>query len=193
MKRILGLDLSSSKIGYCIIDTSFKDDKKFLDYGYIDVDKLVVKKNTEADYYNIINKSNLSFEKLKEIITSYNITHVYIEEPVNKFKTGSSSIDTIIKTNLFNYTLSNNIFSLMNKKPNHVPASTARAKVFGKGFNVKGKEWDIKEKVFNQLCVINKNFESLLMNTNKNGNIHKWVFDISDSIVIALYGELKEK
>ena len=85
---ILGLDVSTSNIGYAVINL----DGSLVDLGYIELSKKKC----------FIEKNNVSHQILKTISQTYSIEHVFIEECLQRFSFGRSSANTIVRLALFN-------------------------------------------------------------------------------------------
>ena len=85
---ILGLDVSTSNIGYAIL----KKDGTLAEMGYIELSKkkTFIEKNAEAH------------RVLEDINKKYRIQNVFIEECLQRFSFGRSSANTIVRLALFN-------------------------------------------------------------------------------------------
>lgn len=190
--NILGLDISTAIIGYCIISINDNKEFAFEKYDYIDVNKLVNSED-ENDVFKVFDKIYQVMPILERIIKEYKIEKVYIESPNKLFKTGLSSIEIITKLLVFNYVISDNIRRHIKLPIEHINARSARSIVFGKSFNSPSlKEFgNAKTLVFNNLMIDYPQLEVLKTKLNRNNNLHSWVYDICDSIVIALFGAKK--
>lgn len=185
--KIVGFDISTSKIGYSITE-KVNNEIKLVKQDVIDVSKLSPN-NEHPDFYTIFDKIDLAQPILSKIIVENGIDKIMIESPARKFGNAQSSIDTLYKLILFNFTLSNFLYKITGIRPIHIDPRSARVKVFGKGINSKkGNKINIKEKCFEILCSMYPELNSYKSNTNRNGNIYPWVYDISDSIVVSISG-----
>ena len=85
--KILGLDISSSIIGWAIIEK--KDDSlNLLKYGNI--------KPLKSSKGNMTERLNDAFEKIKDLVEKENFDDIAVEQYANKFSKGRSSARTII-------------------------------------------------------------------------------------------------
>jgi len=88
---ILGIDISTTNIGFCIAD----QDDNIKEFFTVELNKYVPDKN-------IFKKVDV-FEKTIEILfKKYEIDHVFIEQALSFFKEGGSMAATIILLNQFN-------------------------------------------------------------------------------------------
>ena len=85
---ILGLDVSTSKIGYCVID----DNQKLLLYGFVKFKKEPFEERAWDFFTNT----------LKDIDRKYKIKEVRIEEPFSMFSGGKTTAGTMSKLQRFN-------------------------------------------------------------------------------------------
>lgn len=187
-KISLGLDISTSIIGYNVIEEDNITKKlSFLKYGYIDCNKL---KDEEKDFYTILTIVDKILPELKQIIDSYKINSIIIEQPVKKFKQGMSSIDDITKLLLFNYTISYQLMLHCEQiKPIHIEVRKARNLVFGKGINSPRLSKIINIKDLCLKMLIDRHPELIPLKDdylNRNDNISHYIYDISDSIIVNL-------
>ena len=108
---ILGLDISTSCTGWCVLD-----DDKFINMGYIDTSKIKC----------MIKKSKHVRDEFLKLILRYEIDKVCIEENLQAFRPGLSSAKTLLTLARFNGIVSyiaNDIFDCM---PSYVNVNTAR-------------------------------------------------------------------
>ena len=163
---ILGLDVSTSCVGY-----AFTEDKKILDMGFIDIKKEKTPKDKVQKVLDFLN--NISYID--------NVYDINIEDNLSGFAGGRTSQQTIIKLAKFNAIL---CFMLENFEYNvhSINPMTARKQVFGKA-RVKGK----KAKQF-----VQEEIEKMY-NTKKwckettRGNWDKRNIDMYDGLVMSLY------
>ena len=83
----LGLDISTSVIGYCILDND-----KIQQIGAIEISKSK----------SIFEKAKIFRENLENIKSNFSIEKVYIEENLQAFRPGLSSAKTIVTLARFN-------------------------------------------------------------------------------------------
>ena len=163
---ILGLDASTTCVGY-----AFKEDKKILDMGFIDIKKETTPKDKVQKVLEYLNNSSY----IDDVID------INIEDNLSGFAGGRTSQQVIIKLAKFNailcFMLENFDFNVHNINPN-----TARKQVFGKA-RVKGK----KAKEF-----VQEEIEKMY-NTKKwckettRGNWDKRNIDMYDGLVMSLF------
>ena len=112
---ILGLDVSTSCTGWCVLDQT----GKLVDLGFIQLSKI---KDTYEKVENVI----LALNKVQE---KYNFERVAIEENLQAFRPGLSSAKTLLTLARFNgivgYVINKN-FHIM---PEHINVNMARKKV----------------------------------------------------------------
>jgi len=166
---ILGLDISTSITGFCVLG----DDGIVTRTGYIDMRK-------EKDFFA---KVQIAKEKVVEIIKEYKIDDVWIEQSLQAFRPGMSSIKTLLTLAKFNGILSWVIWEETNKVPNYIGATSARKTC---GIKVSRGE-KAKKVVVNFLLDTEPSF---VVDYTKFGNIKQHFFDVADAIVIAKAGHV---
>lgn len=172
MSYILGLDVSTSIIGYTIIDK----DLSIIEINHIDLRKLK----------DLWEKADFARKNLHDIIERYKekIGNVYIEESLQVFRSGFSSAHTLSTLSKFNGLVFYFIRECTNKNPQYISATSAR-KTCGikikKGEKAKLQTFDWVTKELNMEWPL----------TNK-GNIQQYCYDRSDSYVIARAGHVLE-
>ena len=173
---ILGLDASSSCIGWSLLD----DQENLIDFGYLDLkpfDDLYLKLEFFREFL-------LEFEK-KYSIDSLKI---YIEEPLMMFGKGKSMAQVISKLQRWNGMISAVIYSDFEIKPILINASHAR-KLCGVKINRDSKA---KEQVME--FVKNKNIiPEDKWDKKKTGKLKDYVYDICDAYIVALAGSKDEQ
>lgn len=166
---ILGLDISTSIIGYTILDES----NKIIECDCIRLERF-------KDFF--VKAKNVK-NKLLELAKTYSIKAVYIEESLQAFKPGFSSASTIQALSKFNGVVSwmcNEIFDLT---PEYISAGTAR-----KFCGIKVPKGE-KAKLFVFNFVVDTVPEFKVEFTSK-GNPAPGSFDKADSYVIAKAGNV---
>jgi len=158
---ILGLDISSSIVGYCVLD----EDENILEIFYIDLRKIE----------DLFDKANYVLQKLFIIKDYYNITKVGIEDFLQKFAFGKSSIKTIIKLSQINTLVSYVIFTNFGMRPVFFNSRSARKIVLGKSYS--------KEETFQ---IISQKYNSVNWPKKRNGAYADQAYDMSDSLIISL-------
>jgi Holliday junction resolvasome RuvABC endonuclease subunit len=126
---ILGLDVSTSTIGFSLFDLT----SKLISIGYVELSKIKVVYQKATEFKNFI----------IEILQQFNLIQIIIEAPLLRFSKFSSA-DTLNKLAAFNGIISYLMFNLTGVVPEHIHASTARKLVCGKL-----AQKNVKEQVFN--------------------------------------------
>ena len=168
---ILGLDVSTSCVGY-----AFTEDKKILDMGFIDISKEKTPKDKVQKVLGFINESKY----IDDVID------INIEDNLSGFAGGRTSQQVIIKLAKFNAILCFMLEEMFEFNVHSINPMTARKNVFGKA-RVKGK----KAKQF-----VQEEIEKMY-NTNKwckhttRGNWDKRNIDMYDGLVMSLYESKK--
>lgn len=112
---IIGLDISTSNIGYTVLDNNGRH--KITDHiDLTNIDGLFLK----ADLFK-------KFVKLSEHFRD-NPT-IYVETPLKGFKGSQAMIQTIILLQKFNVLCCYGIYVLLDKEPTMIPEQTARKAV----------------------------------------------------------------
>ena len=169
---ILGLDISTSKIGYSIIDYS----TNLLECQVIKLKPLPLEDRAEI-FYAI----------LKEVKKKYRIKEIFIEEPFSMFGGGRTTAKTMSKLQRFNGMCSFAVRRIFKVNPTLIPANKARGLV---GLKIKRGE-DTKRKIIE--WVEKKYPKDFIVEFTNYGNPRPGTDDKADSVVIALAGlELKK-
>ena len=164
---ILGLDISTSCIGY-----AFTEDKKILDMGFIDIKKQITPKQKVFKVLDFLNKS------------SYidNVEKINVEDNLSGFAGGFTSQQTIVKLAKFNAILCFQVEEVFDIEVQNINPMTARKSVFGKA-RVKG----IKAKDYVKMKVEQMYDTSKWCKTTTRGNWDKRNIDMYDGLVMSLY------
>lgn len=167
---ILGLDVSSSKIGLAILGM----DKKI-----ITSDIIKYKPETSLE-----ERAKLLENKLLKLSKFYFITDVFVEEPFIAFGGGKTTAHTMAKLQRFNGMCCYSIFNVFETEPKMVNVRVARTKL---GIKIpKGiKKTDTKKYIIDFVQANNPEFN---YNMTAHGNPVPGTDDKADAIVIALYG-----
>jgi len=108
----LGLDISTSCTGWCILDSN----SNFIDAGFIDLKK-------QKDLYK---KSSAILSFLKMTKERYSITSVFIEENLQAFRPGLSSAKTLMTLSRFNGMVSLMCYNTFDMVPAMINVNVAR-------------------------------------------------------------------
>jgi len=162
---ILGLDVSTSIIGVCLLK-----DNKIVKADYIDLRKvsgLLHKAQAVEDYIN---------NNLKEV----KIEHIFIEQALMFFRRGGSTAKTMAILQNFNGVVSWLCFKLLGLEPQYITPISARSKC---GIKVpRGKK--AKEVVMEHFLE-SKEFP---IDYTRYGNVQKYCYDIADAVVVSRAG-----
>ena len=165
---ILGLDISSSRIGYCLIN---ENEELLL------VDEIKLKPSQSLEERADI------FKQAMEIINEHSeVDHVFIEQPFMAFSGGKTTAATMAKLQRFNGMCSYVVHSLFGSPATLIQANKARGLVdlkIKRGENTKLKviEW-VQEKYPTEF----------LVEYTKHGNPKPGTDDKADAVVIANAG-----
>ena len=163
---ILGIDVSTSKIGYCVVDEQ---------QNLIEVNFKKLKEDTLEDKaYEFFHK------ELTRIKNTYKITHVRIEEPFTMFSGGKTTAGTMSKLQRFNGMVSVLSYICFDIIPTLVPSRSARSRC---GIKIKRGE-NTKLKVIEWVSA--KFPKSFVVVLTRHGNPKPGTDDMADSIVVAL-------
>ena len=164
---ILGLDVSTSKIGYSIIDNK----KKLIVCDVMKLKPLALEDRAEIFYLFTITLKN-----------KYEIKEVFIEEPFSMFGGGRTTAGTMAKLQRFNGMCSFAVKRVFNQNPVLIPANKARKSV---GLKIKRGE-NTKKKVIEW---VEKNYpKDFIVEYTNYGNPRPGTDDKADAVVIALAG-----
>lgn len=162
---ILGLDVSTSIIGVCLLK-----DNKIVKADYIDLRKttgLLHKAQVVEDYIN---------HNLKHV----EIEHIFIEQALMFFRRGGSTAKTMAILQNFNGVVSWLCFKMLDLEPQYITPISARSKC---GIKVpRGKK--AKEVVMEHFLE-SKEFP---IDYTRYGNVQKYCYDIADAVVVARAG-----
>jgi Holliday junction resolvasome RuvABC endonuclease subunit len=164
---ILGLDLSTSKIGYSIIDNK----KKLIVCDVMKLKPLALEDRAEMFYLFMITLKN-----------KYEIKKVFIEEPFTMFGGGRTTAGTMAKLQRFNGMCSFAVKRVFNQNPVLIPANKARKSV---GLKIKRGD-NTKKKIIE--WVEKKYPKDFVYELTSYGNPRPGTDDKADAVVIALAG-----
>ena len=163
----LGLDISTSCVGY-----AFTEDKKILDMGFIDIKKEKTPKEKVFKVLGFLNESSYIDE----------IEKINVEDNLSGFAGGFTSQQTIIKLAKFNAILCFMLEEMFDFNVHNINPMTARKNVFGKA-RVKG----IKAKEFVKMKIEEMYDTKKWCKTTARGNWDKRNIDMYDGLVMSLY------
>tara|TARA_B100001123_G_scaffold429395_1_gene547835 strand:- start:4848 stop:5414 length:567 start_codon:yes stop_codon:yes gene_type:complete len=135
MGLILGLDVSTSCTGWCILHH---------DGSLAEMDSIIL-----TGHKSVYKKAQAVEEALTDVMIRYDISHVYIEENLQSFRRGFSSAQTLSTLARFNGIVSLLSYQVCGIEPVHINVNAAR-KVLGiKILSKKKGGAPTKEQVFN--------------------------------------------
>ena len=165
---ILGLDISTVCTGIAILDND----------GKLVLTDFAASDSKDLDLFD---KTKLQLSIINEIIEKYDITHIFIESPLQKFRPGSSSAHTIAVLLKVNYAVSWVLYATYGIKAEFLSRSSARVGVCGTK-----KRGEKDKKICLDWCILNEPLFSLTMGPR--GGIKPFNYDKADAIIIARAG-----
>lgn len=172
-KRVLGIDCSSTTIGFCILDVDIENK----DIKYVFMDYIKPQKKG-----SIIDRIVETRDKIQSVINKYKPDYIGIEDII-QFMKGASTAQTIIILTTFNRMICLSARDYLNKNPELFSVMTIR---HGLKFNKDlPKKEDIPALVSKHLDI---NFPWILSTKGKNkGKIKTESYDMADGAAVALF------
>ncbi len=164
---VLGLDVSTSCVGY-----AFTKDKKIIDMGFIDLKKQKTPKEKTFFVLTHLSKSPYIDE----------VTKINIEDNLSGFSGGRTSQQVIVKLAKFNAILGFVIEEEFQVEVENINPNTARKQVFGKA-RIKG----VPAKEYVKMKIDEKYDTKKWCKTTTRGNWDKRNIDAYDGLVMSLY------
>jgi len=164
---ILGLDISTSKIGYCVLN-----DKK----------EIIVNEVIKLKPLSLEDRAEIFYEFLSVLENKHYIKDIFIEEPFSMFGGGRTTAGTMAKLQRFNGMCSFAVRRVFKKNPELIAANKARGIV---GLKIKRGE-DTKKKIIE--WVEAKYPKDFIVEYTRHGNPKPGTDDKADAVVIALAG-----
>lgn len=172
---ILGIDVSTSCIGFTILD----------DDGNLELMDHFEHKNDFIDLYDFAKMFKYILEI--DIKNKYKIYKIFIEEPKKSFASNKTSTNTILLLNRFNGICSWIVYDVFGAKPIHLNESTARKQCGLKILPAKKVGISQKQQAFEQMKerepFINYNWKF-----KRTGKIKDYHMDEMDSYIICKAG-----
>lgn len=162
---ILGLDISTSIIGVCVLDNG-----KIVKTDYIDLRKI-------DDFFEKAKKTKETIQSLSE---EFNIEDIFIEQALMFFRQGGSTAKTMSTLQRFNGIISWICYETFKKSPEYITPISARSKC-----NIKVPRGSKAKDVVMEHFLETKEFE---VDYTRYGNIQKYCYDIADAVVVAKAG-----
>ena len=171
MKKVIGLDISSSTIGWALL--SFDDSKNIRldDYGHI--------KPPASSKGTLSYRVSSAYDLCKNLLVNINPDYVAVEAYANKFSHGRSSARTIIVLSVFNEMICMASLRALEKEPFRYAVSTIRSSIS----NFLDKKMVSKD---DNLDLIKGYFNNFKVSLNRNNKIKKESYDEADAISVAL-------
>ena len=185
---ILGLDISTTTIGFNIIKNNINSD--IIKFGFIKPNLYVESKDSTiyTDNETLIFKCIYSVNEIKKILIKYpDIKYVFLEDSLKNFATGKTKANVKIML----ITINNIIYYELWKEHKYIiqkiHPSTARKLAIGKSTNKSFKKPTPKRFA---MCFLikkyGKSFYKQLPRMKRKDKLSKEAFDISDSLIISL-------
>lgn len=180
--KVLGLDISTSVVGYAIIET---DDMSLVELGHWSLKK----------HEGLIKKADVVLDALAALFSRHTITApVWIEEPVMRFTPGMSSAQTISMLIGFNAMVTYGVHSKVNFDVKHVKPGDARRSC-GLTLTTKAKAGGAsqKEQAHSQLVAANGLLRGVVFPRTRTGKLKPEALDETDAFVVAYHGALQTR
>ena len=165
--KILGLDASTTTVGY-----AFVENKKVIDMGFIPINK----EKTIRD------KVHVTLDEINKLDPFDEINKIYIEDSLSGFMRGRTSQQTIIKLAKFNAVLTYCLEFAYGEIVDGINPMTARKHLFGKSREKGVSAKDFVKKEINCLYSLEE-----YVKLTKTGLWDKRNMDAYDALVCALY------
>ena len=163
---ILGLDVSTSRIGWAVIN----DKQELIDSNFYKTDK---KKGLEERAVDL--KENV----LDPIMALYEVSEIRIEEPFMMFSGGKTTARTMSSLQRFNGMVSLAAHQALGRPATLVGATTARSRC-----GIKVPRGTKAKQVVLMWCA--SKYDNFVMDYTRHGNPKPGLDDEADAIVIAL-------
>lgn len=177
-ERIISLDISSSTIGWALIEADVeKPTHKLIEYGYIrPPSKAKAEKIGQSFSYRL----NSIFDSVEQLFKEHNPDVIAVEHYVLGFSKGRSQIKTISILSSVNEAVCLAAFRHNKKEPERIPVQTIRARMSKKfGYKVKDKEDVLK--------AVKKEFSNFVPEiSTRTMKIKAQSYDVSDAIAVGL-------
>ena len=165
---ILGIDISTSKIGYAIIN----DKEELKEYKL-----LKFKSDVELE------KRAKTFEEIiLNLMVMHDIQQIFVERPFTAFAGGKTTAVTMAKLQRFNGMCCYGLYNVFGHSPTLITPHEARKAL---GISKKRGE-DIKKKVIAKVSELYP--QDFLYEITRHGNPKPGTDDMADAIIVALAG-----
>ena len=163
---ILGLDVSTTRIGWAVID----EDQSLIDSSFYKTDKDMTLEERAADF-----RTNV----LDPLSIVHRIHEVRVEEPFSMFSGGKTTAKTMSSLQRFNGMISLLVLQVFGDPPTMVGSRTARARC-----GIKVPKGTKAKKVIVEWA--DNYFDSFNVELTRHGNPKPGTDDEADAIVVAL-------
>jgi Holliday junction resolvasome RuvABC endonuclease subunit len=173
---VLGLDISSSVIGWALLEDDGKGGS-LIDYGHL--------KPPPKPKGSIAFRASAAYDMVSDLLNRKSPDSVAIEAYASKFSAGRSTARTIIVLSVFNEVISMACLREASIEPHKYAVSTIRSCLSKIG----GRKISSKEEAFDFIVDNITNFKT---RENRAGNLAKQCLDEADAIAVALAHIYKE-
>lgn len=177
MHKVIGLDISSSTVGWATFIVE-NDSCKLDEYGYI--------KPMKSAKGSLSARASHYLDQISDLLQAKKPDFVAIEAYVNKFSKGRSTARTIIVLSVFNEITSIASIRTLSKEPHRYPVATIRSSLS----KISGNKISSKEEAFE--FIKNTFSEKFKIRNKKTGKIKDECFDEADAIAVGLTHIFKE-
>lgn len=169
MKKVLSFDISSTTIGYSVIEYS-ENNIDLISHGNI--------KPPKSDKGSLSFRALSASRDIRKLLKEINPDEVAVEAYAQRFSAGRSTARTIIVLSFFNELISMIVLDELGFETYKYPVITIRTTI-SKFIGVKTIS---KENMFD---VITKHFSNFTLKKNKTGKTKEESFDESDAIAVG--------
>lgn len=179
MKYFLGLDISTSCTGVCLVD----ENEQVVVFDAV--------KLTSSTLHTMWDKADRGIEEIKKLVGDKKVERIYVEANAKMFSKGFSSADTLFTLAKFNGLISYLSHKAFNAEVVDVNVTSARKAV---GFkNTKTDKRPVKDRVFEYVTALHPEFpwKKHVAKTGKNQGQEVYnteMKDATDSWVICVGG-----
>jgi hypothetical protein len=180
MKYFLGLDISTSCTGVCLVD----ENEQVVVFDAV--------KLTSSTLHTMWDKADRGIEEIKKLVGDKKVERIYVEANAKMFSKGFSSADTLAVLSKFNGIISYLSHKAFNAEVVDVNVTSARKAV---GFkNNKADKRPVKEKVFDFITALHPEFpwKKHVAKTGKSANqevFNSEMKDACDAWVVVVGGK----
>lgn len=183
MSKLLGLDVSTTFIGACVLDDALPLDApvvlEHIEFKKHDADTMW----TKADHVRAVFKAWHGDPKFSDI------KYVFIEDAAKRFSPGMSSAETIgtlLRFNGLTSFLAHDIFGI---DPEYIAVGQAR-KLCGLKMQQKAKAGGLGHKIQTYNSIMASDLKGTVWPVKKSGKTVDWSHDVVDAYVIAKAGHV---